>query len=229
MQYLCVLIRRTFNLIEMQKLYHYTSSKRFDSIISSNVMLYSNTNNSNDNMERYATISNYIDINNEKYICLSKDYKNSPLWYFYANRFNGVCIELDFNYERFTLVDIEYINPEDGISARRRLNSFELSPRDYLSRKVWYWRYEDEVRLFDNQIEDPNGIVNIHNYINNVYIGGAFDYNVISDNTALFLYQKFKLNQLKGISSPNGYIESSLDYKSPKLFELFIKRGLLGT
>lgn len=87
-------------------LYYFTKFVNFKSIMNDNCIILSNFENANDYKEKYNEKSKRKkEIENYLYFSLCDDfddngmslqsYRNSMLWYYYAEKCNGVCIEFD--------------------------------------------------------------------------------------------------------------------------------------
>lgn len=187
-----------------EKLYNYTSIENLLKIIESNTWNFGRLIDMNDYKEQkiiYTKFSN-DEILNLHYSCFSKYNNISPMWYFYGDKYKGVCIEflskdLNSRYEvEFT--PITYLNFTDLKSWH--VNSHNL--REYLSNKLPYWEYEQEVRMF--YTGDDNSLNNITNVISRIFLGPDFDIESLKQYVLLksFLrsfYDEGKLVEMQGV------------------------------
>ena len=213
-------------------LYKYFGRNDFEPVARKNLLWFSSLEKANNKRERYSNVSNYLNVSSEKFLCMSCDYANLAMWYHYANRSDGLCVEFSFPEDAFSCVCIEYLNPRIKAEAQR-LSNYDMSARDYLSKKSWEWRYEDEVRVFCNvndykdlfqlkdERNDEEGVLDIGNYTQRIFLGDSFNYAEVQLDAARFLYEKYQYQLLKVLTKQHGYVESVLDCLSPELIKLF--------
>lgn len=168
--------------LEMETLYHYTSFEAFCSIVKSDRFIMSNFSKANDYKERaklhtdeisqyrYLSCTHYRGINAE---LLS--YTNAPLWYFYANKNNGVCICFDKNklLNKIDVVKDGFILYRNGVTHIDGQSAIE-----YLMEKRKSWEYEQEYRILANaNFKEINQITGC---IRAVYLGTELENSKIA-------------------------------------------------
>ena len=116
-------------------------------------------------------------------ICsLSKNYKNTLMWSFYAEDHKGVCIELAVTTNLWQPIKISYSN---------KLPTLSGDPDKFLnllSCKSKHWEYEEEVRFirtFDS-VKKMNSSRFVSIYINKIYLGYKMAPKEVSYFTKLF-------------------------------------------
>lgn len=180
-----------------KKLYHYTSFDSFIKIWLSKSLRFSPVSSVNDIQERVieASIINPAQFELAKrFILIRKSYKQvsftmdydsylkgcmSPMmWGLYADKTNGVCIELEYNKIQFPLNCLKgmvryktILNKYNGISpdvkTEKDLNRFILKyKKDLFFTKNKCWSGENEYRVLSKE----DDYLNIENAINTVYL-----------------------------------------------------------
>lgn len=87
--------------------------------------------------------------NSQTFCCLSKQKNNYLMWSHYANGHRGIVFGVEIDNFNYFIKDIEYFS---GITHIDNYNA-ETS-REILSRKLNFWEYEDEVRVFTKNNEN---------------------------------------------------------------------------
>lgn len=113
----------------MTTYFHYTNIQTFEAIVKSGFWRFSSLEDANDKRERYSNLND--DIFAEcHYICASRNNTNAALWHHYANKHNGVCIEIEISSKDWKPTEIKY----DG--KRQDLNDASITideAREYLT------------------------------------------------------------------------------------------------
>jgi hypothetical protein len=78
-----------------------------------------------------------------KFCCLAKRPNNMLMWSHYANGHSGIALGVRVNKNNNNIEKIEYYSDHTFID-----NYSERTARDILCRKLEYWRYEQEIRIF---------------------------------------------------------------------------------
>ncbi|WP_294249514.1 DUF2971 domain-containing protein [uncultured Chryseobacterium sp.] len=78
-----------------------------------------------------------------KFCCLAKRPNNMLMWSHYANGHSGIALGVRINKRDNDIQNIEYFSDHTFID-----NHNEKTARDILSRKLEYWKYEQEIRIF---------------------------------------------------------------------------------
>jgi hypothetical protein len=78
-----------------------------------------------------------------KLCALSKNPDNFLLWSHYANGHRGVVFGVRINETKYSIKEIEYLS---DLTVIERYD--EMSTKYILSRKLFFWSYEEEVRAF---------------------------------------------------------------------------------
>lgn len=87
--------------------------------------------------------------NAKTFCCLSKEKNNQLLWSHYANGHRGVVIGLKVDKTKYEVHNIDYIDDFELI------NEYSINTStDILSKKLKYWAYEKEIRIFTKDNED---------------------------------------------------------------------------
>lgn len=183
--------------------YHYTSVEKFERIVKSNFLRFSRLEDANDRRERYAKLNDEI-FSSHHYICTCTRYNNAALWYHYADKHNGVCIELNIPEQLFHAVRINYKTP--NTINKNNINITPEEAKQYLSHKSKCWIYEEENRLFyigDNKKQDKEGYFGIDNcltYISKIILGNNLSIENLSKETITYLKSLKEHNKLYIIS-----------------------------
>lgn len=210
----------------MTTYFHYTNIQTFEAIVKSGFWRFSSLEDANDKRERYSNLND--DIFAEcHYICASRNNTNAALWHHYANKHNGVCIEIEISSKDWKPTEIKY----DG--KRQDLNDASITideAREYLTHKSHCWRYEDEIRLFFNNTpcKDNEGYIGIKDglkLIKSVTIGNGVKYNQISENAIRYLKSLNQKNALFAISWNQGE-GNIIENLSPILQDRFNKLSI---
>ena len=187
-----------------EKLYNYMSIKKLLKVVKSDTWNFGRLIDMNDYKERKTIYTNFSreEILNLRYSCFSKYNNISPMWYFYGDKYKGVCIEflskdLDSKYE-VEFAPIEYLNFTDPKSWH--INNRNL--KEYLSSKLSYWEYEQEIRMF--YTGKDKSLHNITSVISKIFLGPDFDTESLKQYVPLkdFLrsfYDEGKLVEMQGI------------------------------
>ncbi len=116
-------------------------------------------------------------------ICsLSKDYRNTLMWSFYAEDHKGICIKLAVTSSNWNKTELKYDN---------KLPIMTKDPEAYiklLSQKSEHWAHEEEVRyirVFKNQKQMGQSRY-VHIYIDKIYLGYKMSTKDVSFYTNLF-------------------------------------------
>jgi len=128
----------------------------FSDIILNNRLFAAKYNSLNDPMEGHYLYHDreiteqtrnliYSNKENLKICSVSKDDDNFLMWSHYANGHKGVAIGVRFDRNRYRVKDIDYSVELPHITAYNS-NTAE----DILSKKLDFWNYEKEVRVFTN-------------------------------------------------------------------------------
>ena len=81
--------------------------------------------------------------NAKTFCCFSKDKDNQLLWSHYANGHRGVVIGVKIDETKYDVRNIDYVEDFASIDYYDENTSMEI-----LSKKLKYWEYENEVRVF---------------------------------------------------------------------------------
>lgn len=187
-----------------EKLYNYMSIEKLLKVVKSDTWIFGNLDEMNDYKERKTK---YIQFSEDEilklhYSCFSKYNNISPMWYFYGDKYKGVCIEFlskDLNSRyKIEFTPIKYLNFTDPKSWH--VNNHNL--REYLSNKLSCWEYEQEVRMF--YTGDDNSLNNITNVISRIFLGPDFDIEslkqyVLLKNFLRSFYEEGKLVEMQGV------------------------------
>lgn len=160
-----------------QYLYHYTSLECFEAILRNDVFLLSSFENANDYKEKicrdfpnkekileYNYLSTCAGVNWDGISILS--FSNSMMWYFYGNKWEGICIEFKKNRLLSETSPCKHgmITYRDGVSHIDNQNLL-----NFLMEKRTCWNGENEYRLI--YPANKKSIFQISKYINAVYLG----------------------------------------------------------
>lgn len=142
-------------------LYKYRDLNSFKYIVDIlvNQRLYSgNYKNMNDPMEGHYLYNDgtlnqivrdkiYTEKNALKFCCLSKNPDNYLMWSHYADGHRGIAFGVRIDTSKYSIKEIEYFNGLTHIDCYN-----EMTSKQILCRKLSFWEYENEVRVFnDNQ------------------------------------------------------------------------------
>lgn len=183
--------------------YHYTSVEKFEKIIESNFLRFSRLEDANDKRERYAGLNDDI-FSSHYYISTCAQFNNAAMWYHYANKHNGVCIEFKFPAQTFEVVSIDYETPYS--IDKNKIGITPEEAKEYLSHKSKCWIYEEEKRLFyikkdkKQDKEDYYGMDNCLDYIGKIILGNNVNVDNLSEKTISFLKSIKGKNELYVIS-----------------------------
>lgn len=140
-------------------------------------------------------------------ICsLSKNYRNTLMWSFYAEDHKGICIKLAVTSKEWIQREIIYDNKLPVMTDD------SSKYMDLLSSKSKHWEYEDEVRyirVFDSQDKmRKSRFVSI--YIDSIYLGYKMNDKDVAYYTKLFqtvlpYLTKDRIRQLKRDEIDTGF------------------------
>jgi hypothetical protein len=140
------------------KLYKFRSNeKHIKEILETDKFYFSKWKKLNDPMEGYyshyktehskdLTENIKIEKNQWKICSFSEKYDNILLWSFYANGFNGVCIEVEVGDSE----DLEKITYNKNIPwlSDNLFIDYQLTGRKIFTNKISKWKFEKEYRYF---------------------------------------------------------------------------------
>ncbi len=143
------------------KIYKFLSINAFTrDVLLTEKFYFGDWKNMNDPLEGFfqyskdkLTDSNIIDLYNSKNLygvsCFSKTYRSILMWSHYADDHKGICVEVLIDEElcREKNIDIVEINYMKSIAT---IADPGADAKSLLSRKLFPWKYEKEIRLFSN-------------------------------------------------------------------------------
>lgn len=147
-------------------LYHYTKAENLISILETNQFKISLFEKSNDFKEKDSVLfkDSGRKVKDFRYLSFVNDdgpygYQNDVMWYFYADKSSGVCLEVDRNILKkligLSIIkegNIEYIK---GITRVDKLASEIDGIERFLMEKRSFWSFESEYRfLLSSDIEN---------------------------------------------------------------------------
>jgi hypothetical protein len=87
--------------------------------------------------------------NARTFCCFSKDKDNQLLWSHYSNGHRGVVIGVKVDETKYDVRNIDYLDDFEYIDIYDTNTSIDI-----LSKKLKYWEYENEVRVFTKNHEN---------------------------------------------------------------------------
>lgn len=130
--------------------------RRFLDILINKRLYMAHYNEMNDPMEGVF----YMDVNDRALLqelwngkkkqlicCFSTDYRNTLLWSHYADSHQGCCLEVEVT----SKLEPHYVKYSPDRPRGTRNNIVEI-----LTHKSDYWKYENEVRFFKNELTKKN-------------------------------------------------------------------------
>lgn len=179
-----------------KKLYHYTSFDTFVKIWLSEELLFGDIQKVNDiqesdfpvnaeNMQQWAVMQKFRELRLKyKQISLTMDFDtylwgcmSTQMWAYYADKSQGVCIELDYNKLNFPKTSIHapirYRNYTNGVTLDPKLSTTKDIKR-FIKRnksklfftKQFTWKGENEYRI----VSDSDRALSISNAITCIYV-----------------------------------------------------------
>lgn len=176
-------------------LFHFTSLNALKNILESDTFYTSDFEKANDYKEKYVCL-NKDDISKYRYISFEKDellyqsFSNPAMWYHYADKHKGVCLQIDpeiFNSLCKPIISY-FIEYKDGVSYIDKQSNI----LDYLKYKRSKWSYESEYRyIFDSVIKE---IIGFNECIDSIYFGAEVEDQTINEviNCNDYILQAFE-------------------------------------
>lgn len=214
-----------------KRLYHFTSFETFMKIWLSGKLLFGNVQKVNDlqeadfpistgNPQHWAVMQKFREMRLKyKQISLCMDYDSyiwgcmsTQMWAYYADKSQGICIELDFNKLTFPETclhePVKYRNVtnevilDPKISTAKDINKFiRKNKKKIFFTKQFTWKGENEYRIVSNSDES----LDISSAITCIYVTDTdtveFDLltNLVGDNTPI---KRLKFIARSGLSIP---------------------------
>lgn len=102
------------------------------------------------NTKELIQLKDYPQIFNKRFICLSGSYNNSLMWAHYADKHKGVCLGIDIKDD-----DVCKVTYSESILEIYGKESLSLKDAlSILTTKYKGWEYENEFRVFTNNIHE---------------------------------------------------------------------------
>jgi hypothetical protein len=149
-------------------------------------------------------------INNKGISCFSKTNKNILMWSHYSDCHKGFCLEFDTNFDPF--------NKARRVKYDTKYPTFDISSvvlrdnpdqiLDVFLTKHLSWKYEEEWRIFHNQVNTFYGYPK--ESLTGIYFGAEMPYAHIEIIALIILGQNPDVNLYKSTKNPSSF---SVDFE----------------
>lgn len=204
-------MKKSKKIYRGEYLYNYMTLDRFYNLLYTKIWEFSDYKTANDYRERCSYLLKDMDgdacerLKCIRYSCFSQKKDISPMWYFYAGNYSGVCLEINVKKmkEKFgKYVEFYYINylPMNNFSDIEQNSHYDLV--EYLLIKNGNWEYKKEVRMFYTPKDNEGSFFDILPCISKIYIGRDCPLNMLCNMGSVEFLKNVGIFRI--LSTPDG-------------------------